>query len=345
MFTSTHLVLANLAYETAYIGPALKVIDRDLIYYPGMPNSKATGHLCDAALPPTAYISTVTGLTRELKSTSVLEFNLVSGLIYMSRRDWTKARKALERVIAHPSKDKGVSKIMTEAYKKWVLVGLLCNGREPTLPPHTSHSVRAACTNLAGPYANVASLFSTPKADELKAEAESNSAVWTEDGNGLLIKEVLAAYQKWQIISLRRVYSKISVSQIQALTSSAETGEALKNKPEVTSLIQGMITSNMLRGELTIGDSGDDDCLTFHQDRALLTEQDFAREIAQSHHTITNLGKDYKLVNEHLSGNKEYVKHMVREQKRSDKEPDSSSGNFETQIEDEDLMTGIIAHG
>ena len=346
MFTSTHLVLANLAYDTACTGPAMPVIDRDLIYYPGIPNSKAAGYLCDTTLSPPAYISAGTGLTRDVKSTSVLEYNLVSGLIYMSRRDWTKACKALERVVSHPTKERGVSKIMTEAYKKWLLVGLLCNGQEPTLPPHTSHSVKAVFSNLAGPYANIANLFSTPNASQLKAEAESNSAVWTEDGNVSLVGEVLAAYQKWQIINLRRVYSKMPVSQIQAVTSSAETGETLKSKADVTSLIQAMIASNMLRGELRIGEGDDDDFLEFHQDGALLTEQVFAREIAQSLHAVTALGKDYKLVSDRLSGNKEYVRHVVRDQKWGDKEAaDNTAGNFETQIEDEDLMTGIIAHG
>lgn len=345
MFTSTHLVLANLAYSTALTGPAMPVIEHDLIHYPGTPHSRAAGPLCNASLPPAAYISTATGLTRDVKSTSVLEYNLATGLIYMLRRDWDNARKAFERVVTHPNKGKGVSKLMTEAYKKWLLVGLLGNGQEPTLPPHTSHSVKTVCASLAAPYASIASLFGTPNAPELRAEVESNSAVWEEDGNGLLIREVLAAYQKWQIINLRRVYSKIPLSRIQALTSSAETGETLKNEEDVISLIQAMITSHMLRGELHISENGDEGFLEFQEDQTLSTEENFAREIAQSLHDVTRLAQDYKLVSDRLSGNKEYVKHVIRELKRGDKEAENPSGNFETQIEDEDLMTGIIAHG
>ena len=344
MYTSTHLLLAKLAYESACAEPALRVIDRDILYYPGIPNTKATGPLFDATLPPTAYISTETGLTRDVTSTSVLEYNLVSGLIYMSRRNWPKARKALERAVTHPAKYKGVSKIMVEAYKKWLLVGLLENGQEPTLPHYTAHSAKATYANLAGPYANIASLFSSEEAASLLAEAQSNTAVWTEDGNGALVSEVLAVYQRWKIINLRRVYSKIPVSQIQASTSSAETGQHLNSEEEVTALIRAMIADNMLRGELHMGEDGVQ-YLAFHSDQTLSTEQDFAREIAQAQRTMSSLTRDYKLANNRLSGNKEYIKHVAREQKRLDKESEHPSGNFEMQIEDEDLMTGIIANG
>ena len=57
------------------------------------------------------------------------------------------------------------------------------------------------------------------------------------------------------------------------------------------------------------------------------------------------MGNQYKAANERLSGSKEYVKHVVKEQKRADKDAGDPGIGFDSQIEDEDLMTGIMAHG
>ncbi|KAK7394083.1 hypothetical protein QQX98_013136 [Neonectria punicea] len=342
MFTSTHLMLVKYAYESSWIEPALKVLDCDITFYPNMAGQRDAKLLCEPSIAPAAYISVDTGLTDSVRTTMVLEYNLLSGLCYMVRRDWAKAYRALERVITHPSRDRGVSKIMDEAYKRWVLVGLLKDGKEPILPPYTSHSAKTTYNTLGLPYKSVASLFSTPNAAQLKVEVEGNRQVWEDDNNLALVNEVVASYQKWQIINLRDIYKQISISQLRRVTLSAETGEPLTSDQATTNLVREMIESNLLKGELL---QGEDSYLKFRDDSDLMTETDFAREIAQHHHNIEALGTQYKTANERLSSSKEYVKHMVREQKRADKDGTDPGIGFDSQIEDEDLMTGIMAHG
>ncbi|KAM6516119.1 hypothetical protein FALCPG4_014301 [Fusarium falciforme] len=155
MFTSTHLTLVKCAYHSSWIEPALKVLDRDITFYPGMAGQKDSRLLCDSTLAPTSYISTETGLTDQIRSATVLEYNLVSALCYISRRDWTKAQRALERVITHPSKDKGVSKMMDEAYKKWLLVSLLKDGAASDVPAYTPLPAKNAYSALGTAYRNV----------------------------------------------------------------------------------------------------------------------------------------------------------------------------------------------
>jgi COP9 signalosome complex subunit 3 len=128
------------------------------------------------------------------------------------------------------------------------------------------------------------------------------------------------------------------------VTLSAETGEVLKDDEEATQLVRNMIESGLLNGELQLGSSGDDSYLLFHEDSESMTEAAFAQEIAQRHHNIESLGKQYKTTNERLGSSREYVRHVAREQKRADKDADPGVG-FDSQIEDEDLMTGIMAHG
>lgn len=343
LFTSTHLLLAKLAFDTNSTEPALAVIDRDVAFYPNMAGPTDLRPLCDQQLEPADYISTATNLTGPIKSTSILEYNLLCGLVYISRRDWHKAVRALERVITHPTKDKGVSKIMSESYKKWLLVGLLQQGEAPTLPSYTAAPSKDSYKALAPQYLSLAALFITTNASQLKAEVESNSLVWAEDGNMSLVTEVVSAYQKWQIINLRRIYQHVPLATVQSSTLSADTAEPLKDIDAVAGLIRDMIGSGMLKGGLEDGADGKS-YLTFQDDHALMTESDFAREIALSHYNITGLSKQYKLTNERLSGSKEYLKYVAREQKRAEKDEAEGRAPFTSQVEDEDLMTGVMTH-
>lgn len=345
MFTSTHLQLVKYAYQQSWVDPVLKVIDHDIMFYPGMAGQKDAKILCESDLAPAAYISFDTGLTESVKSSSVLEYNLLSALCYMSKRDWSKAHRALERVISHPSKEKGVSKIMDESYKRWLLVGLLRDGKESTLPAYTSLAAKNAFATLGIPYKNVATLFSTNNASQLRADVEANLQLWEDDSNLALITEVMSAYQKWQIINLRDIYKQIPISRLRETTLSAETGEMLKDNEEVIRLVREMIGSGLLNGELLLGSSGDESYLSFHDDSVTLTETEFAHEVARCSKNIEDLGWQYRAANDRLTNSKEYVRWMVREQKRAEKDSADPGIGFDSQIEDEDLMTGIMAHG
>lgn len=338
--------MARIAYDTNCVEPALKVIDGEITSYPMMTSSQEVRRLCDQTLEPASYISLSTGLTNGvIKSTSILEYNLLRALMYLSRRDWPKALAALDQVVAHPTRDKGVSKIMADSHKKWLLVGLLSTGQVPALPPYVGASAKSAFNAMSATYSNIASLFVTTNASKLREAYEKDIHTWEDDGNTALMAEVLAAYQKWQIINLRRIYHQISVSQVRSITLSAETGETLEDDQVILNLLHSMIDSGMLKGDLQVGDSGADSYLTFREEFELMTETDFAREIAQCHNSIESLGKQYKLANERLSGHREYLKHMVREQRRIEKEGADGGMGFDSQIEDEDLMTGVMAHG
>ncbi|KAF4495414.1 COP9 signalosome complex subunit 3 [Fusarium agapanthi] len=341
MFTSTHLTLVKTAYSTSWIEPALKVLDCDLTFYPDMAGQKDAKLMCDSSLHPASFISVDTGLTCDVKSSAILEYNHLAAQCYMSRRDWAKAYRALERVITHPVKDKGVSKVMDEAYKRWLLVGLLKDGKEPSIPPYTATIAKNTFTTLSTPYKNITTWFTTTNAAQLKADIEANQQVWEEDGTSSLIAEVVAAYPKWQIINLRDIYVRVSISQVRLSTLSAETGEILTDDDAATRLVQDMIDSGLLKGELQPGNNGGELYLHFHDDNEAMTEANFAQQIAQCYHNIESLGNQYKAANERLGNSKEYVKHAVREQKRADKDPADPGVGFDSLIEDEDLMTGI----
>ncbi|KND89684.1 COP9 signalosome complex subunit 3 [Tolypocladium ophioglossoides CBS 100239] len=345
MFTPAHLVLARLAYTTNSVEPALKALDADILVYPNMSGSKEARFLCDPDIPPSAFMPPSPGLPDQPKSAPILEYNLLRGLIYISRRDWPKARAALEQVITHPSKERGVSRMMTDAHKKWVLVGLMHQGKAPSLPPYTNPAAQSGYQALSVPYTAIANLFSTDKTVELKAEVEANRQAWEDDGNASLVAEVMAAYQKWQIINLRRIYQRVSIAEVRRTTLSAETGEPLADDQTTVALVREMIESGMLNGEIQAGQGGGESYLAFGDNQSLMSEVEFAAEVARSHHSIQALSQQYRLANERLSGSKDYARYICREQRRAEMEREADAAvGFEAQIEDEDLMTGVLAH-
>ncbi|KAI8624419.1 hypothetical protein F5Y19DRAFT_490945 [Xylariaceae sp. FL1651] len=343
MLTSSHLPLAKLAYDTDNIQPALPVIDRSIVFYPGMANHDSPQYLCDLALSPPAYISKSTGLTTVIKTSAVLEYDLLCGMMYCARRDWEKARAAFERAATFPTKDGGCSKIMVEAYKKWILVSLLSTGKHIETPPHTSASTGKTFGTLGKPYTAVAAAFATDEVQDLRLAAEKNAQLWLEDGNTGLIEEVLATYQKWRVLSLQDIYTKISIPEIRQQTKSAETGTVLDKDADVEMLIQNMIIAGMLKGVIEKNDDGTK-FLTFLSPTTHLSELEFAQELQKTAARLKELQSVFLATNQRLATSKEYIKWVIRESKR-DKTGDAQDPTlgFDAQVDDEDLMGGVMA--
>ncbi|KAI1808131.1 hypothetical protein F4811DRAFT_336903 [Daldinia bambusicola] len=344
MLTMSHLNLVKLAYKTNNIEPALPVLDKNIIYFPGMASYGEPKFLCDLSLPPPAYLSRETGLTTNLRTGLILEYDIFRGMSYCALRDWAKAYAAFERAITYPTREGGVSKIMVEAYKKWVLVSLLSTGKLSELPSYTGAAASKLYGNLGKPYTALAVLFTADNAEALRAEVDKNAPIWSEDGNTGLVQEVLAAYQKWQVLGLEQIYSKISLAEIRQQTTSAETGQALQKDEDVETLVQNMIISGMLNGVVEKNDDGTA-FLTFLSPSAQLSEKDFAKELAGTAARLKQLQPIFKTTKERLGTSKEYIKHVAKEKSRADKnEPDPTLA-FDAHVDDEDLMGGIVATG
>lgn len=353
MLTSHHLDLVHLAYNTDMAENAFPAIDRQIVYFPGVSQERGDGYsnshvgsdkfLCDLSLPPTDYIKQETGLTTILDVEHVLEYEFFAGLLYASRNQWQKARAAFERIVTHPTRDGGVSKIMTDAYKKWLLVSLLLNGRTPQIPANAGSNAKKAYETVGKPYAAIASHFDAMAAVALKKEVEDHANEWQNDLNTGLVNQVLAAHQKWQIMDLRKVFSKVSLSDIRQNTCSAETGAVLPSDDEVERLIQGMIDSGMLKG---IIEEPDDKpaYLKYLSEAEELSEAEYKNEIAAAVQRMKELETIYRTTNTRLSANPAWIKHVIREQKREKENSGQAQSvpSFDAQIEDEDLMSGVL---
>lgn len=341
LLTSIHLAVVKLAYETENYDQVLPIIEKPWVFLPGMKNQTKPTYLCDMSASPASYITTSTGLTEAVNRDDVMQYEYLVAQIFTAKNRWTDAHKTYQRIITWPTRDGGVSKIAIECYRRWILTGLLAYGQNPTQPTGINAVAMKAINAESKPYADLAALFPTTNAEQFKADVEKGAETWNSHQTTTLVKEVVKAYQKWQILGLADVYHKIGVSEIRQKTLSAETALNLDTDQEVEELLQDMIRGGMLKGALETSPDGTK-YLTFSPREEEIEYTDYQQKIKDDAR-IKTINKWAQASDARLAASKDYAKHIIREQKRQDKDGQSQNTDFgfENSVDDEDLMTGI----
>lgn len=247
----------------------------------------------------------------------------------------------LENAITYPINEGGLSVVMCEAFKKWVLVSLLQHGKVLSLPKTTSGPAATKYHVIAKPYVALGSIFETGTAARLKSEADFGRQVWLDDGNLGLIYQVQAAYQKFQIRNLANVYSKIGAADIMNLTTSAETGAKLTSVKQIEDLVQSMIADGTLPATM-IRDQSGHTVLTFSPTGPVLSETQVQNDLVASTRRIQSLAKQIKVTDRILTHDKRYIESAQRVKMKAKAAAASGSGDtmdWDNVIEDEDIMT------
>lgn len=340
--TSTHLNLVRLALEAHEYESVLPVLDKCIFYFPGVKDYPKPKYVCDLNLTSTAYITPESKLTQKLKYQELLEYFLYSGMVYMALGRWERALECFENAVTYPSRE--VSKIMIEAYKKWLLVGIILEGKPLQLPRSTSNTAAKAYHILAKPYDSLAQLFETATAQRFKAEVDVAQKIWQQDCNMGLILHVMSAFQKFQIRKLADVYSKITIPEVHKLTESAESGNKTPIVQQTEQLVLSMIQEGSLNATLTNPTSGAA-ILTFSSG-PVLSEDQMQNELRASKQRIQVLTKEIIDTDKNLTYDKEYIKY-VQKQKKNAKAGLVDQGIVGqdmdwSAIEDEELMTGVF---
>lgn len=337
--TGAHLVLVRLSLEFHAYAEALPVIDQPIIYFQVLlPQSKPKAL---GSLPSFGSGQTSSGFGQKLRYQDVLEYFLGVGTIYIGLQQWAKALDALENAITYPVKDNAVSKIMTDAYKKWVLVKILLEGRAGGLPNITNAHAAKTYHTIAKPYEMVANLFQTASADRLRQEVMAGDNIWQDDANTGLMLLVLAAYQKFQIRALADVYGTLSISDITHMTESAEPGDKAPSDESTEALISEMIASGALHASLSHSSSPDSPLvLTFSPTGLILSEQEVKARIAASLMRVKDVSGDIKSTDKRLTQDKEYLKYAKNQKKMAQNNGGGLLGEdmMWSGANDEDLM-------
>lgn len=128
-FTSMHQMFVKLALHSSSYAYALPIMDKFLYQFPAdSEHARAEHPLCSVQASNEVFITDSSGFSKDLTYRDHLQFYLYSAMIYMAVKQWDRASHCLNIVVSSPTAN-SVSKIMVEAYKKWMLVNLLGHGK------------------------------------------------------------------------------------------------------------------------------------------------------------------------------------------------------------------------
>lgn len=330
--TSTHRTFLRICLLAHAYSQAIDILERPIYHVPLSQNDpQISANLCSASQPGWKYLSTATGLTQPVTSRTFMEYYLLGGLCYMAIGQYREALFFFEIVVSTPTVPNVASLIMIEAYKKWLLVGLLLDGVARTAPKTASSSAMRYIRAIARPYECVAEAFKANDIERLREEIEAGVGVWQEDGNYGLMGEVFQTYRKYSIRRIGKTFEALPIADIAARTSPYPD-----NIDETKAYIETMI----LKGELdaVFMSSGKGDMLRFLPETPK-AEAQVVSLLASRTQELAGLLAQVKDSEHRLGMSKEYIDYLKKLKKmKDDDKKGSSSGKARADDVDEDMM-------
>jgi len=340
--TSTHLSFVRLCLQGEAFQEALLVLERTIYHIPAAVDkqtaARSTRYLCSGIESSAVYLNPDYGLTQKLSSRDYLEYHLYGAMIYMGLKQWESAMSFLEIVLLAPSSTT-TSVIMVEAYKKWVLVGLLLNGKAPSLPKGANKNVMRNIHALAKPYDCLVEAFTSGRLARLKGEVEEGQSFWLTDCNFGLVVQVYDAFRKFSVLRLANIYAALPLTEVARRTS-----------PEPSDLVEtaSYITMLIVSGDLNA-------TLTQPQDPTVpatlrfLSSSSEPRTEADLHHHLQMQKAELESILKHLQDSdhrleisKDYIEKLrsMKKQKEQEAKAGSSGGQQMADVE-EDVMADL----
>ncbi|EPS44261.1 hypothetical protein H072_1776 [Dactylellina haptotyla CBS 200.50] len=188
MFSSLHTRFVKKCLDARSFRAALTILDIDIEEFPPK------------------------GGDKDVTYRDVLQYYLYGAMIYMANKKWKRASDFLQFVLSYPGS--AISQIQVEAFKKFILVTLMLEGRNfqypKTIPPPTLK----ACRILGRPYEAFATAYATGNPDLLRREAALVKEIFQQDGNWGLAEQCLENFRRLGIKALTSTYSTLSVEAI-----------------------------------------------------------------------------------------------------------------------------------
>ncbi|KAJ5621185.1 hypothetical protein N7528_005968 [Penicillium herquei] len=253
VFTSTHLLLVQLCLAAKAYTCALPVLEKPIYHIPILPSRspfRSLQSLCAEYESSVAFVNDTTGLSSTLNSRDYLQYLLYGGMIYMALKKWDEALNYLGTAISTPTKGP-ISMIVVEAYKKFILVGLLDKGKMCTLPNSTATQVVKTLQSLVKPYLDLAKAFEQGDRTRLEAEIDAAQGIWSADKNTGLVFQVVDAFYKHSLVKIKKVVASLSVAELTAPTSPFPGNLSGITESQIASLIMaGDLDATLVHSQL-----------------------------------------------------------------------------------------------
>ena len=283
------------------------------------------------------YLNPDYGLTQKLGSREYLEYHLYGAMVYMGLKQWEKASSFLEIVLTAPSIT-GTSAIMVEAYKKWVLVGLLMNGKARSVLKGANKNVMRSIHALAKPYDCLVEAFASGRLVRLKSDIEEGQSFWLTDCNFGLVLQVYDAFRKFSVLRLANIYAALPLSEVARKTSPDPS-----DLVEVASYIARLIVSGELNATMTQPpDAAVPATLRFLSSSVSRTEADLHHDLQMQKAELEDILKHLQDSDHRLEISKEYIEklRLMKRQKEQEAQVGGSVGQVMADLE-EDVMADL----
>jgi COP9 signalosome complex subunit 3 len=278
------------------------------------------------------------GLTLKLSSRDYLEYHLYGAMVYMGLKQWQNATSFLEIVLLAPTASVA-SVIMLEAYKKWVLVGLLLNGKARFLPKGMNKNAIRNIHYLAKPYDCLVEAFVSGHLFRLKGEVEEGQSFWLNDCNFGLVLQVYDAFRKFAVLRLADSYAALPLTDVARRTSPNPS-----DLVETASYITTLIMSGNLQATLT-QPSGPNTPATLRfssSSAALGTEADHNQGLQMQKVELESIMKHLQDSDHRFEISKEYIERLRLMKKQKEQEAKAGpSGGQPTADFEEDVMADL----
>lgn len=316
-------------YARAY-NEATIVLNRPIYHIPTTDSTKPlekrlSNRICSPNESSIAYINPQTGLCGSITSRVYLEYFLLSAMCFMGTENYKKAQEFLEVVLTAPTQQNVASLVQVEAYRKWLLLGLLLDGDSRELPKSMSNNAIKHIRAIGKPYECVVDAFKSNNMETLQAEVNEGVEVWTQDGNFGLMAEVVSAFRRYSVRRLSKTYAALPIEEVARLTSPVpnDTSETVNyvNMLIVTGALQAQLTPSPSTSTSQQSSQSSLGTLRFlspiaKQKSETQVEQDLAIKTAELK-ILMNRIRDY---DHQLEVNRDYIDWLQKTKKARDQE-------------------------
>ncbi|XP_075224412.1 COP9 signalosome subunit 3 isoform X2 [Lycorma delicatula] len=217
------------------------------------------------------------------------------GIIYTALKNFDRALYFFEVVITTPAL--AVSHIMLEAYKKYILVSLILQGKVGNVPKYTSQVVGRFIKPLSQAYHDLATVYSTNNSDEVRNVVSKYQETFTRDCNMGLTKQVVASLYKKNIQRLTKTFLTLSLSDVASRVQLSGPGEAEK-----------YILNMIEEGEIFATINQKDGMVIFHDDPEKYNSPDMLQRLEYEMSMCTELDRRIQAMEEEILVNPQFVK-------------------------------------
>ncbi|KAJ3281628.1 hypothetical protein HK104_011358, partial [Borealophlyctis nickersoniae] len=184
--TSLHSIATKYCLLAKHPRAALQILEQDI-----------------AEIEPRGY---------DLRYQEFLLYHYYGGMIYTGRKQFERALDFFSLCVSAPASV--VSAIQVEAYRKYVLVSLLVDGKVRPLPKYTSAPVTRSFRSFCAPYQEFAQAYESLNVIRVQTEYGKHSDAFNKHRNLGLARQCLEALVRRNIQQLTQTYLTLSLADI-----------------------------------------------------------------------------------------------------------------------------------